>query len=103
MMLRAFIQLFAVIVLLGAVVLVLVEPHAWPFLVMAGLFALGTLFERFYYRGGPWSGRSPAPGGPWEPTAERFRDEETGALVTVWFNPATGERRYVDQGAPPPA
>ena len=34
----------------------------------------------------------------WAPTAERFRDTESGAMVTVWFNAKTGERRYVEAG-----
>ena len=34
----------------------------------------------------------------WAPTAERFRDQESGAMVTVWFNAKTGERRYVEAG-----
>ena len=34
-------------------------------------------------------------GRDWGPTDEKFIDPETGDLVTVWFDPATGERRYV--------
>jgi hypothetical protein len=42
--------------------------------------------------------------GSWRATDERFIDPETGRLVTVWYDPATGDRRYVDDGeAPPPA
>lgn len=41
-------------------------------------------------------------GGKWRATDERFVDPETGRLVTVWFNPASGERRYVEEGTPPP-
>ena len=29
----------------------------------------------------------------------RFRDTESGAMVTVWFNAKTGERRYVEDGS----
>jgi hypothetical protein len=95
-MLRTIIQLLAFLFLICAMVLVVVQPMAWPALAAAGLLVLGTLWERFYYRG---SGS----GGPgWQATQERFRDEESGNLVTVWFNPATGERRYVEQGAAPP-
>lgn len=37
-----------------------------------------------------------APGGiGWQRTGETFRDEETGQWVNVWFNPGTGERRYL--------
>jgi len=96
-MLKTMIQVVAFLSLICAMVLVVIEPMAWPALAGAGLLVLGTLWERFYYRGSEGGG----PG--WQPTAERFRDEESGALVTVWFNPSTGERRYVDQGAAPPA
>lgn len=95
-MLRTIIQILALVSLLAAMALVLVQPMAWPALAVAGIFVLGTLWERFHYRG------SEAGGPGWQPTSERFRDEESGALVTVWFNPATGERRYVEQGASPP-
>jgi hypothetical protein len=98
-MLRTVIQAVALLFLVGAAGLVVVQPAAWPMLVAAGVVVLGTLFERFYYRGGAYS----APGGCWQATAERFRDEESGGLVTVWFNAETGERRYVEEGAAPPA
>jgi hypothetical protein len=51
-MLRTVIQVFAFLALLCAIILVIVEPFAWPALVGAGLLVLGTLWERFYYRGG---------------------------------------------------
>jgi hypothetical protein len=64
----------------------------------AGLFALGAaalfvglLIERWRYK--PLT--EPRPGPDWQATEERFVDPETGKLVTVYFNPATGERRYV--------
>jgi uncharacterized membrane protein HdeD (DUF308 family) len=34
-------------------------------------------------------------GAGWIATAERFVDPESGKLVTVYYCPATGERRYV--------
>jgi hypothetical protein len=40
-------------------------------------------------------GRTPA--GNWHPTDEKFVDPESGKLVTVWFDPSTGERRYVSE------
>jgi hypothetical protein len=96
-MLRAIIQVFAFVCLFGAIVLVTIEPAAWPALAAAALLVLGTLWERFHYRG------SAGGGAGWQVTQERFRDDESGNLVTVWFNPATGERRYVDEGVTPPA
>ena len=35
-------------------------------------------------------------GSNWRPTDEKFVDPETGKLVTVWFDPKSGERRYVE-------
>ena len=37
----------------------------------------------------------------WRPTDEKFVDTETGQLVTVWFDPDTGERRYVEDRSQP--
>jgi hypothetical protein len=37
-------------------------------------------------------------GGNWRPTDEKFVDPETGRLVTVWFDPVTGDRKYVSDG-----
>jgi hypothetical protein len=55
------------------------------------LVLLGTLFERVRYR----SLECEQPGPDWQRTSERFRDPETNARIEVFFNPATGERRYV--------
>jgi hypothetical protein len=93
-MLRDFVQGFTLLALVAAVVVTAIAPPAWPFLLCAGILAAGVFFERTLSRGGG------APRGPgWAPTAERFRDQESGAMVTVWFNAKTGERRYVEDGA----
>ena len=71
---------------------------AWP--LMSGVLLLGTLFERVGY------GRAQATrptGRGWQETAERFVDPESGRIVSVWFDPASGQRRYVDDDAAPPA
>lgn len=90
MMLRAAVHAIVAIFLLCAIYAVTQDPAAWPMLLAAGLLVAGTVFERFYYRG------SEAQGGDWQPTAEKFLDEESGRPVTVWFNPRTGARCYVD-------
>jgi hypothetical protein len=62
-----------------------------PLAVWGAILAGGLLIERWRYR--PLSDNSP--GGDWQATAERFVDPESSRRVTVFFNPATGERRYV--------
>jgi hypothetical protein len=79
----------ATLVLIAGVAF-LVTMHN-PVFFLVGLIALVTsLLERTY--GAP--SRRPA-GLGLRPTHERFVDPETGRLVTVWFDAATGERRYV--------
>jgi hypothetical protein len=57
-----------------------------------GLILVGAvLAERWRYR--PLEQQRPGP--DWEATDERFVDPETGKLVTVFYKPATGERRYI--------
>ena len=66
-----------------------------PFLLIAGGVALITaLLEPIYGR----ASAAPPRGAAWKPTDERFIDPETGEPVAVWFDPATGERRYVADG-----
>ncbi len=61
---------------------------------------LGMAIEQWRYKK-----LSPALGAKGRPTGERFVDPETGALVEVWYDAATGERSYVKmEGGPrPPA
>jgi hypothetical protein len=53
----------------------------------------GILFERGRYKPAT-PGR---PGSGWIATGERFIDPQTGEPVTVYYQPSTGERRYVGQ------
>ena len=57
------------------------------------IIILGTLFERWRYTksGPPLSSR-------WQPTGERFADPTTGKDMEVLYDPASGERRYVELG-----
>jgi hypothetical protein len=58
-----------------------------PGLVLTG----ALLFER-----GRYNPNSPdRPGPDWIATDERFVDHESGKTVTVFYQPRTGERRYV--------
>lgn len=53
----------------------------------------GILFERFRYK----RLEKRAPGAGWSRTTERFVDEDTGKIVTVYIRPETGERTYVQE------
>jgi hypothetical protein len=53
----------------------------------------GILFERGRYK--PSEPRQPGP--DWVATGERFVDPASGEPVAVFYQPATGERRYVSQ------
>jgi hypothetical protein len=64
---------------------------AWVFVFWGAILILSIVFERSRYK--PIEGAAPGPG--WTKTPERFIDEETGEAVTVWLEPASGERKYV--------
>lgn len=91
-MLRGLIVLVAVICLAVAFVALFSEarPAAVGFGIGGLLVLLGTVFERVYYK----RMASKAPRGAVR-TEERFVDPETGKSVTVYIDPATGERSYV--------
>jgi len=77
----------------GALVLLVAHvllPGLW-LLIFGFVVVLGVVFERRRYK--PILETSPGPG--WVPTAERFVDEATGAVVVVHYNPRTGQRAYV--------
>ena len=96
-MLRSIIGGLAIVVVALALAASWMSPAAWPMLLMALLFAFGCLYERRYHAGRAGL----APDGRFRPTGERFADPETGRAMTVWADPATGERRYVPDGEPP--
>ena len=77
----------------GAVALALLGcgPAALGLAGWALVLIVGLLIERWRYK--PLAERSPGP--DWTATDERFVDPETGKLVTVYYHPSTGERRYV--------
>ena len=68
----------------------------FTFAAWGAILAGGVLIERWRYR--PLTADPPGP--DWQATPERFVDPESGRLVTVFFNPATGERRYVADAEP---
>jgi len=91
-MLRNALIVFAVILIAtGVLGAVWVSPGALAYAVMGALLLAGTIYERIRYK--PVEPVAPGPG--WEATGERFVDNETGKLVTVYIQPRTGERKYV--------
>jgi cell division protein FtsW (lipid II flippase) len=74
----------------------LYNPFTYYFAFIAGIFFVGSLFERVRYK--KLENEDPGPG--WRETEERFIDPATKKRVTVFFNPSNGERRYVVKGNP---
>lgn len=87
-------MLRAVLLIIGAMLLAtpLAEPKAavGP-MVIGAVIVLAVLVERYVYKP---IGDEP-PGAGWNKTAERFADPKSGRSVAVYYNPRTGQRRYV--------
>lgn len=99
-MLRTLLLVFAGALMLTGVILLghgQLGPGAYT-LGFGGLIVLGTAFERWRYRPG-----TAHPEARWEPTGERFEDPQTGGTVQVFYDPRSGERRYVSDSQRPPA
>jgi hypothetical protein len=64
---------------------------AWRIAIPGLVLILALGIEQWRYQ----RLRDRSPGPDWTETDERFVDPETGRLVTVYFRPSTGERRYV--------
>ena len=67
-----------------------IGPALWLTAVGA-MMIIGILFERGRYKPATPS----KPGHGWVATDERFVDPQSGETVTVYYQPSTGERRYV--------
>jgi hypothetical protein len=91
-MLRSVLIVIGALALAGGVVALFagVEP-AWVCVFWGAVVVLSIVFERVRYK--PIERSAPGPG--WTKTPERFIDEQTGEAVTVWLDPASGERKYV--------
>jgi hypothetical protein len=63
----------------------------WRLAIFGLVLIIALLCERWRYK----RLASTSPASDWIATAERFVDPESGKLVTVYYRPATGERRYV--------
>ena len=90
-MLRNVVLGLGILVFCSGLLLLAVSPgNAFPPLVFGALLLLGTVFERWRYKQPKAAGAAKG-----APTGERFVDTETGALMEVWYDAATGERSYV--------
>jgi hypothetical protein len=69
--------------------------HGLGALILGVVLLLGILFERWRYRSKP---RADA---PWQKTGERFTDPQTGRVVEVFYDPQSGERRYLEEDGKP--
>jgi len=59
--------------------------------IIGAMLVGGILFERGRYK--PAAPGQPGPG--WIATGERFIDPQSGEEVAVYYQPTSGERRYV--------
>jgi len=85
------IAIVSVLLAASAIGVVVAGAGAFAPTIGLGLVLAGLLFENFRYR--RLSGQ--APGGAFSATGERFIDPESGKLIEVHSDPATGARRYV--------
>lgn len=96
-MLRTLLLVFAgALALTGMILLMRGVPGGAQAFGLGVVIVLGTVFERWRYHP-----RHARPGTRWEPTGERFEDPETGRTVQVFYDPGSGERRYVSDPEPP--
>jgi hypothetical protein len=70
------------------------DDAGWMLLILGAVVIVTVLLEPVYGRA-----TNRPQGGAWRPTDEKFVDPETGKLLTVWFDPASGDRRYVEDTA----
>jgi hypothetical protein len=94
---RGCVVLFGVVILLAAIGGLMLGSAqapgfpAIPALILGCVIVVTAIAEPVY---GKLTGRPRAEN--WRLTGEKFIDPATGKLVEVWFDPKTGERRYVD-------
>lgn len=92
-MLRIAVGVGAAILLLAGLVLAFSNLVFLELAAAGAVVLAGVLFEARRYRS-----RLGAEARRWQDTDERFIDPTTGHLVQVRFDPASGERDYVDLG-----
>jgi hypothetical protein len=93
-MLRSALLIFScVLTIVGVFRLFAGDARAWPMAAWGLVLLLAVIFERWRYQK-----KDDAAGGEWQATDERFIDPETGREVQVFYQAATGKRRYVPVG-----
>jgi hypothetical protein len=79
---------------IGAFCLVIgADPPAFTLLIWGAILLGAIVYERFRYK--PLATASPGAG--WQRTGERFVDPDSGKTVTVYLQPGSGERQYVEE------
>ena len=91
-MLRNLVLALAMAMTVGGLALIALGVPAIQLPIFGALLLVGTLCERVVYKR---LEAAPARADRFQPTGERFFDDATGAPVTVWTDPKTGERKYV--------
>jgi len=89
---KGLITVGVLVIILGiAAILSGIVARSLVFVFWGAVLIVSLVIERVRYK--RLESKRPGPG--WERTTERFVDEETGAMVTVYIKPETGERAYV--------
>ncbi len=84
--------------LAGGTLLIMQGGGGIGFMLIGALLIASLALEGRYGRPGA---PTDVPPHAWQPTSERFVDDETGQLLEVWVDPLTGERRYEPAGSDP--
>ncbi|HLY05064.1 MAG TPA: hypothetical protein VKR31_04890 [Rhizomicrobium sp.] len=69
------------------------DPPAYTLLIWGAILLAAIVYERYRYK--PLEQSAPRDG--WQRTSERFVDPDTGKTVTVYLQPGSGERQYVEE------
>ena len=112
---RIIVGVLAALLMLGGLIGLVAGAWAdglWAAVTGAVVLVAVTL-ERTRYRSeaaerssgatGPGGGEPTRPSAPFRPTDELFVDPTSGQRLRVYLDPATGERRYYADEAPPPS
>jgi hypothetical protein len=88
---RGLLTIGVLVLILGATALISGIASSYVFFFWGAALIAAIVFERSRYK--KIARKSPGP--EWQRTSERFMDDETGKMVTVYIQPQTGERAYV--------